>query len=109
MNDQKTGPYDIGDEVHRAIKEKNEGRLKELIVLAMRYFLDGELDDGSLAGCASLYIKVPVELGWNTNFEFNSPDLQKVFEELTAIDGTEEKEAREIVEGLLKLLEGELN
>jgi|GEM_PF-6620175 len=101
-------PDDIDGLMWEAVKKKDEKRMKELIILAMKTFLKDSKNYTKelLDGTASLYLTVPIHLKWKDEFKFTDTKLRYVLEELSAIEVVPDKRAKENVKRFILYLEG---
>lgn len=95
----------LDQQMRDAVEARDENRMKRLLVKAMRLFLKtkGYTKD-NLDATASIYLTLPIGLGWKTGFRFRNARLRYVFEELSAIEEEEESRARENVKRFLSYL-----
>jgi hypothetical protein len=88
----------IDDVMYDSIERKDESLMKEVLLKAMALFLESEdYTQENLDNTASLYLLVPIQLGWKGELILADRKLHYVLEELSAIEDKSPKRAKDIV------------
>jgi hypothetical protein len=101
-------PYiDLGGDFAGAVEARDEAKLRELVLQAMKLFLEGQADADDLESWAATHMTVPISLGWRGFLEITDPRLRYVLTELSAISVVDDARARMNVKRYIRFLQGE--
>lgn len=96
----------LKDEAWHAVEQKDEKKLKEAIVRAMKLFLADKSDAAFLESLALTYMTAPIHLGWKDKLSFGDKKLDYVCEELSNTTVKDPSKTKDIVKRCLLYLEG---
>lgn len=103
---EKITEENVGTAIWDAVAKKDEKKLKESIIVAMKLFLRDKLSKDDLDTYASDYMTVPIHEKEVENIDFEDTKLRYVLEELSAIEIVPDKRAKENVKRFILYLEG---
>jgi hypothetical protein len=108
MIDYKIDETNIHKAIESAIIDDNETLLHDLIIKAMKLYLDNKLDINDLESLAISHITVPIRLKLdNSYYKFKNKKLDYVFVELSAITQIDTERIKEVLQRFIAYLENE--